>query len=1053
MSNDFIEGGSNTKRRRRESPSDSESHNSPPAPISATQVNPPPTQLSGATSFRSVTACNRCRLRKNRCDQRIPACTQCEKVGVKCVGYDPITKREIPRSYVSYLEERVTYLENVLNTNSLAFDPPTSFFPLNGQTASSPNAPSVHPLSPSLSRNGIDINEAGASPGFVKPPTPVSAHHTPGIVTINPGNRPIDENSDPIKTDLTLSAISSIPVQGTSDPRFLGSTSGISFARLVFEAVKSTNAGLGGGSDSGNGNGAYFQSNRYRRRSIAQPGVYTQATKEMTDMRESFFGLQAKPAISPAPFPSEILGRKLVDLYFEHSNPQIPILHRVEFMKFFDAAYDLRPGEARSPQTLYLLNIVFAIGAGIFVDRTPMPSPGAGDGKGGSLYEGKQQPEAYHAAAVIHLEEFLRASSGGLEELQAVLLLAAYAILRPVSPGVWYIIGVAMRLAVDLGLFTEEVVPKGVGDDGMRGWRRDLRRRLFWCTYSLDRLVSTCVGRPVQIADEVIGIEFPSFLPDEYITPMGIKSPSTSPPTSYKSISYAYFQLRLLQSEILQVHHYQQTHNHPNSLPQHVHPTGLNLVTPFLKPHQSLLEWRNNVDARLKEWFEGCPKSKEVTGCAFSLEFLELNYWLTLMMLYRPSLSVPDLLAEKFGSTVDPNGKVKVDEFERQRSRSRSRDKEEEERVYVVVADAGMKVLRLYRQLHRMRQVNHTFLAVHHLFMAGISFLYAIWHSPTVRAKLSMDEVDFTILAATSVLGDLSDRCPPAEACRVSFERMSRATVSMCLSGAEPTNLNLSKDAPSPPPNEIKPYRSNSSGSSSVKHEEEKRPLPPKRKRPTFDSQFRELFAGNDDVLALGTGAGKVPKTGAPGVRPGKTQRLVDRGFHAVIKEKPIDDVSGGDAVDNEDDEDARRAAAAAGMLAASGGYSPTNTQGYAMGGGDGMTPGDDDSSLISSTNSYLAATGAGAGMHGNPNSDSLMGGVGDPDDWTIGYNGLSEFGIEPGSGAGFGGLDGGSGWGGPFDLNMNMGGWGVGGLDGSWTNGNGQMELFDSFFFGGPGL
>ncbi|EWC46060.1 hypothetical protein DRE_04634 [Drechslerella stenobrocha 248] len=1031
MSNDFIEGGSNTKRRRRESPSDSDSHNSPPAPTSATQSHAPPTQLSGATSFRSVTACNRCRLRKNRCDQRIPACTQCEKVGVKCVGYDPINKREIPRSYVSYLEERVTYLENLLATNNLPFDPPTTFFPLNGQVVTSPNASSANPLSPSLSRNGVDSNDVN-SPSFIKPPTPVSAHQTPGIVTINPGNRPIDDTADLIKNDPTLSAISSIPVQGTSDPRFLGSTSGISFARLVFEAVKSTN---GHGSDQGSVVGTYPNSNsRYHRRSVAQPGVYNGQAKD-TDMRESFFGLQAKPAIPAASFPSRELGKKLVELYFEHSNPQIPILHRVEFMKFFEAAYDLRPAEARSPQMLYLLNMVFAIGAGIFVDRTPTPSPGVGGDI--KMAERKQQPEAYHAAAVMHLEEFLRASSGGLEELQAVLLLAAYAILRPVSPGVWYIIGVAMRHAVDLGLFTEEVVPKGVGDDGMRGWRRDLRRRLFWCTYSLDRLVSACVGRPVQIADEVIGIEFPSFLPDEYITPLGIKQPSSTPVVSYKNISYAYFKLRLLQSEILQVHHYQQTHNHPNSQPQHVHPTGLNLVTPFLKQYQNLIEWRNGVDSRLKEWFEECPKTKESTGCAFSLEFLELNYWLTLMMLYRPSLSVPDLLAEKFGSTVDPSGKAKGDAADK--PRDRPRDKEEEERIYVIVADAGMKVLRLYRQLHRMRQVNHTFLAVHHLFMAGISFLYAIWHSPTVRAKLSMDEVDFTILAATSVLGDLSDRCPPAEACRLSFERMSRATVSMCLSGAEPANLNLNRDAPSPPPNEIKPY--------AVKQEDENRP-PAKRKRPTFDSQFRELFAGNDELLSQGTGAGKVPK-GSPGTRPGKNQRLVDRGFHAVIKEKPIDDTTSGEGED-EEDEDVRRATAAAGMLAA-GGYSPTpGPGGYII--TDGPTPsaggGDDDSSMISSTNSYLAATGAGAGLPGGQTTDSVMAGV-EGDDWMAGYNGLSEFGVD----SGFGGLDGGSGWGGPFDLNMNMGGWGVGGLDGGWTAGNGQMELFDSFFFGGPGL
>ena len=49
-----------------------------------------------------------------------------------------------------------------------------------------------------------------------------------------------------------------------------------------------------------------------------------------------------------------------------------------------------------------------------------------------------------------------------------------------------------------------------------------------------------------------------------------------------------------------------------------------------------------------------------------------------------------------------------------------------------------------------------------------------------------MDEVDFTILAATSVLGDLVEKCPPAAACRDAFQRMSRATVQMCLGGGTP---------------------------------------------------------------------------------------------------------------------------------------------------------------------------------------------------------------------------------------------------------------------------
>jgi hypothetical protein len=66
---------------------------SPTAPTAAASA------ASAASSFRNVSACNRCRLRKNRCDQRLPSCASCDKANVKCVGYDPITKREIPRRY------------------------------------------------------------------------------------------------------------------------------------------------------------------------------------------------------------------------------------------------------------------------------------------------------------------------------------------------------------------------------------------------------------------------------------------------------------------------------------------------------------------------------------------------------------------------------------------------------------------------------------------------------------------------------------------------------------------------------------------------------------------------------------------------------------------------------------------------------------------------------------------------------------------------------------------------------------------------------------------
>src|SRR5688572_17056300 len=77
----------------------------------------------------NVTACSRCRSRKQRCDQNIPACSNCERAGVECVSVD-IDGSLAPRrwetlskclvlhsliwisfSYIKNLEDRIAQLE------------------------------------------------------------------------------------------------------------------------------------------------------------------------------------------------------------------------------------------------------------------------------------------------------------------------------------------------------------------------------------------------------------------------------------------------------------------------------------------------------------------------------------------------------------------------------------------------------------------------------------------------------------------------------------------------------------------------------------------------------------------------------------------------------------------------------------------------------------------------------------------------------------------------------------------------------------------------------
>ncbi|KAK4197231.1 fungal-specific transcription factor domain-containing protein [Triangularia verruculosa] len=927
----------------------------------------PPQQDGGrvgqSSNFRNVSACNRCRLRKNRCDQRLPSCASCEKAGVACVGYDPITKREIPRSYIFYLEKRVEQLEGILGEKKIGF----------------PRAEELEWCSKvnGLSRGG-EAEQAEGGGG-----------HQIGGTRDGDGG----EESAVVRRE-TARRI------GQAQGRQLGSTTGISFARVVFAAVQSSVSDQRSNSDKGG------------IRPYKPPAGGNGTAGQTTSMRDSFFGLHTRPTIHPATFPSKELGLKLINLYFEHANPQMPVVHRVDFMQMFEQAY-AEEGRVRGPRELYCLNMVFAIGAGIILAESK-----------GDRGTKQCQPEEYHASAIVHLEACL-GSGGGLEELQAVLLLANFALLRPVPPGLWYIIGVAVRLAVDLGLHYEDGKDVDAGlnggneqqkeslasERGRREYTRDMRRRLWWCTYSFDRLVSVCVGRPFGISDQVITTEFPSLLDDKYITPTGFLEAPQGAPT-YKLVAHHYFRLRLLQSEISQVLQYQQAkiardfgQNQKNP---HMHTS---LPSPFLSRFDSFRSWRINIDKRLYEWKMTAPM-KQDTGVAFLTEFLDLNYWQAIIMLYRQSLSVPEMFEGEYHTAkeVDSPSVYSVEL------------REDEDRVYLKVAEAGQKILRLYRQLHLAGLVNHTYLTTHHLFVAGISYLYAIWHSPIVRSRLSMDEVDFTILAATSVFTDLMDKCPPAEACRDAFDRTVKATLKMVNARG-----GFGQKHPPPPSSTTATSRNNdhhrmdwssrsdtaslSSHSHSHQHKQRPPPPPPPHRTPSSIDQISDLAS---DAYSTTT-----PSQFSAFKNQYRPQLKTEPDGFSLMRNLPGPPRSNASSVNE-------------GPLTPEAGM-PSPAGNLASPGGVG---------------------GLGSPMVNMPPPSG--GGMFSPG--LLSYNDLQGIEFLRGLNTTEGGLDGGGGQeggnsGGMMDANMDLGfglGWngGMGAHD--FSDGAGGVDLFDGFFFGG---
>ncbi|RBR20915.1 uncharacterized protein FIESC28_05067 [Fusarium coffeatum] len=66
----------------------------------------------------NVTGCQRCKSRKQRCDQNIPACSACVRAGTTCISVD-IDGQSAPRSYIRNLEDRVAELELALRSQGV----------------------------------------------------------------------------------------------------------------------------------------------------------------------------------------------------------------------------------------------------------------------------------------------------------------------------------------------------------------------------------------------------------------------------------------------------------------------------------------------------------------------------------------------------------------------------------------------------------------------------------------------------------------------------------------------------------------------------------------------------------------------------------------------------------------------------------------------------------------------------------------------------------------------------------------------------------------------
>jgi transcriptional regulatory protein GAL4 len=174
----------------------------------------------------------------------------------------------------------------------------------------------------------------------------------------------------------------------------------------------------------------------------------------------------------------------LVDSYFQTFNTFYSILHERTFRDQY-AEFEIIP---ESSHFHMLLRMVVAIGSLC-----------------GSTQANSSEYCFYLSARSRLFADMLE--SGTVEQIQILLLMSNYLQKRDKPNTGYNLLGLAVRMAIGMGLHKESPAGKNTV-------RMECRRRLWWVLYLFDSGISITFGRPPIMADRVVDVKFPLNIDD-----------------------------------------------------------------------------------------------------------------------------------------------------------------------------------------------------------------------------------------------------------------------------------------------------------------------------------------------------------------------------------------------------------------------------------------------------------------------------------------------------------------------------------------------------------
>ncbi|KAJ7070780.1 fungal-specific transcription factor domain-containing protein [Mycena amicta] len=313
--------------------------------------------------------------------------------------------------------------------------------------------------------------------------------------------------------------------------------------------------------------------------------------------------------------PPQHIQEHLLQLYFAYVHPVFPLVHKTRFLTEYNTSPVHSPTEGTQPSVKpepaqkyspLLLLSMFAISARFSEQDTPLPPKGKMWEAGGK----------YFLAAKNILAKVLHRSRPST--CQALLLLGYREFgIGSMEQG-WIYIGMAIRMAIDLGLNCNLVHWRsGTGDRTLFSMEEtQTRRQIWWACCAADRYGSMYMGRPIAIHDD----DFDTPLPDdedeqpwETFTPRGLGAHNPG-------ITLASFRATGKLALIL------------GSVITHIYPVRASSLT---SRKASLAK----LESRLDQWYLGLPENLRYESRRMApspqVLLLHIRYWGTVLLLHR----------------------------------------------------------------------------------------------------------------------------------------------------------------------------------------------------------------------------------------------------------------------------------------------------------------------------------------------------------------------------------------------------------------------------------